>query len=156
LRKNIHCKDFYGGLLMTLIGGAVAFQSQAYRIGSLTRMGPGFFPICLGLLLALAGLIMIATVFRNKAAPKVETPRWIPDWRGCICICLGVIAFALLAKRTGLVPATFICVLIAAFGDRTNSLRDVLLLAAGVTIGGVIVFWWGLRVLLPLFAWNFG
>jgi hypothetical protein len=140
---------------MLLLGAAVALRSTAYTVGSLTRMGPGFFPLCLGALLALVGLLMIATAFRIEKRDGDGLNR-SPEWRGWICICLGVIAFALLARPTGIIPATFVSVAITAFGDRSNPLRDVVLLAIGVTIGAVVIFWWGLQVLLPLIAWDFG
>ncbi len=155
-------KDFQGGLILLLIGGGVLFRSQAYTIGSLTHMGPGFFPASLGVVLTLVGLAMIGTTIRRSAieaadrAPQSVSAPLAPEWRGWICICLGVIAFAVLGKHAGLIPAAFACVFVTALADRDNSIRDAVLLAAGVTVAGVIVFWWGLQVLLPLVAWNFG
>ena len=40
-----------------------------------------------------------------------------------------------------------------ALGDRGNTVRDAAWLAAAMTAFGVIVFHYGLHVLLPLFAW---
>src|SRR5450830_1232425 len=48
-------RDYYGGGLMLLFGLGAAFQGQQYHIGNLGSMGPGFFPVALGVLLALTG-----------------------------------------------------------------------------------------------------
>ncbi|HEY4253069.1 MAG TPA: tripartite tricarboxylate transporter TctB family protein [Roseomonas sp.] len=148
-------RDYVGGLILLVVGAAAAFQAQTYQIGTLTRMGPGFFPCALGIILACAGVVLlITTALHNARTPRVigGTPGHPPEWRGWICICLSVIAFAILGELTGLVPATFACVFIAALGDRDNKLLDIILLSIGVTVAGVIVFWWGLGILFPLFS----
>ena len=51
---NRYHKDYYGGGLMIVIGlGAVACGAD-YQIGSLRQMGPGFFPVAVGVLLAMS------------------------------------------------------------------------------------------------------
>ncbi|HEX7639775.1 MAG TPA: tripartite tricarboxylate transporter TctB family protein, partial [Burkholderiaceae bacterium] len=84
--------------------------------------------------------------FAHLAGPLVQ-------WRGWACIVGGVAAFVLLGEHGGLVPASFVSVFVAALGDRGNRVRDAALLAAGMTVFGVLVFHQGLHVLLPLFAW---
>jgi hypothetical protein len=54
----------------------------------------------------------------------------------------------------GLLPATFATVFIAAMGDRKNRTWEALLLAAAMTLVCLVVFWWLLRVQLPLFQWG--
>jgi len=156
-------RDCCGGLLLIVIGLGAAIQAQSYHIGSLRRMGPGFFPAALGLILALTGIVLLASAIAASAPDGISgqnhgqhaiaaQPRYNPEWRGWLCICLSVVAFALLAEYTGLLPATFVCVFIAALGDRDNSLRDILLLSVGMSIAGVVVFWWGLGIILPLLS----
>jgi hypothetical protein len=162
-------RDHFGGLLLVIIGLWAAFQGQGYDVGTLRQMGPGFFPTALGIILALTGVVLFGTAIaanaRLAAALKMaggdahnefgNQPRYSPEWRGWICICLSVAAFALLAEYTGLLPATFACVFIAGLGDRENSLRDLLLLSVGISIAAVVVFWWGLGVVLPIFSKDF-
>lgn len=151
-------KDYCGGLMLVIVGLAAAWQAQSYQIGTLNRMGPGFFPAALGIILAASGVALLGTtMMRNARMAPIENQaaRHPPEWRGWICICLSVIAFAILGELTGLVPATFACVFIAALGDRDNKLLDILLLSIGVTIAGVAVFWWGLGILFPLFSRDF-
>ncbi len=37
-------KDYYGGALMIVIGLSAAFGSLDFKLGTLSRMGSGFFP----------------------------------------------------------------------------------------------------------------
>ena len=62
--------------------------------------------------------------------------------------------FVLLGAYGGLVPATFASVFIAAMGDRKNTWKSAALLGVVMVVFGVIVFHYGLRVQLPLFAWG--
>jgi hypothetical protein len=159
-------RDCCGGLLLIVIGLGAAFQAQSYHVGSLRRMGPGFFPAALGIILALAGTVLLTSAIAANAPADTAAntgqndrqhaiaaqSRYAPEWRGWLCICLSVVAFALLAEYTGLLPATFVCVFIAALGDRDNSVRDALLLSIGMSIAGIVVFWWGLGIILPLLS----
>jgi len=153
-------RDYCGALILCGLGVAVAIKAQSYHLGTLQRMGPGFVPMALGVIMAMIGVVLLlATLLRHRASsadagmalPSAEVK--IPlkaEWRGWLCICAGVLAFGLMAERAGLIPATFACVVITAMGDRDNSWRDALILAAGVAIFAVGVFWWGLDVRLPL------
>ncbi|MEJ0045599.1 MAG: hypothetical protein WDN04_05275 [Rhodospirillales bacterium] len=49
-----------------------------------------------------------------------EKEKLAPEWRGWICIVASVLAFVVLGKYGGLLPATFAIVFIAALGDRDN------------------------------------
>lgn len=159
LAPNARNKDYCGGLILCALGAAAAFQAQAYHLGTLSRMGPGFVPTALGVLLFLVGLALLATTAlrRDEAAqalpamPSAEEHAPLrAEWRGWLCICAGVLIFAALAEPVGLIPATFAAVVVTAMGDRENSWRDAILLALGMVFFAVVVFWWGLGVLLPL------
>jgi hypothetical protein len=52
-------RDFYSGALFVVVGGGFAVWSYlGYRIGTGLRMGPGYFPFALGILLAILGAII--------------------------------------------------------------------------------------------------
>ncbi|HET8995755.1 MAG TPA: tripartite tricarboxylate transporter TctB family protein [Acetobacteraceae bacterium] len=149
--RSVSFKDLVGGGLMLLLGIGAAVQAAQYQIGSLRDMGPGYVPLALGILLAVTGaLIMLAALRTATITPAVALP---PEWRGWACICAGMVAFAVIGLYGGLLPATFACVFIAALGDRKNSLLAALVLAASMTVVCLIVFWWLLKVQLPLFRW---
>ncbi len=143
-------RDCWGGLILVMIGISAAWQAQSYEIGSLRRMGAGFMPAMLGVILALCGIVLLSTAMLQQARQRDMYAR--PEWRGWGCICLSVIVFALICDYGGLAPAIFACVFIAGMGDRENSFRDVLLLATAITLAGIAVFWWGLGIVIPLFS----
>ena len=143
-------RDRLAGAALALLGFATAVQSWGYGTGTLLQMGPGFFPFALGCLLAMLGLLVVATTSSAGAAPGA-TRR--PEWRGWGCIVGGMVAFLVLGHFTGLLLATFACVLISALGDRSIRWREALILSSGVTLFGVIVFSYLLGIPMPLFRW---
>jgi hypothetical protein len=145
-------RDYVGGALMIVIGAAAAIQGQSYQIGSLSRMGPGFFPTALGVILALAGVVIIITA--RLSEPEGEDKNLPPEWRGWFCICASIVAFVVLGKYGGLLPASFAIVFISALGDRDNTIVSAAVLAAAICLVCVIVFWWALQVQFPLFTWG--
>jgi hypothetical protein len=149
---NKYNKDYYGGALMMLIGLAVAWQGTSYDVGSLVRMGPGFFPVALGVLLILTGAAIALTA--KGRIPEGEEEALPPEWRGWICITLSIVAFIVLGTYGGLLPATFAVVFIAALGDRQNTVKSALLLSLAMVAVCLVVFWWGLKLQFPLFQWG--
>jgi hypothetical protein len=148
-------REYYAGGLLVLVGGATAYIGSGYQVGTLTRMGPGFFPTCLGVLLAFMGiLVALAAINTKPAAPApvdvMHSMPSHPDWRGWGCILGSVIAFIILAEYAGLLFATFFCVFIACCGDRTATLKGSLALSAGITVFGLILFSYVLRVQIPV------
>jgi putative tricarboxylic transport membrane protein len=144
-------KDCLGGGLMLALGVGAAVQSSHYEIGSLRSMGPGYFPLALGVILAATGALILLGGLR-KAPVAAAAPR--PEWRGWFCICAGVAAFAGIGRYGGLLPASFVSVFIAALGDRRNRPAAALALALAMSVVCVVVFWWLLRIELPLFRWG--
>jgi hypothetical protein len=145
-------RDFWGGVLMSLLGIGAVVQGSTYRVGSLTHMGSGFFPVAVGALLALVGFVMTVTAMVS-AAPAGGT-RLPAEWRSWLLICASVIGFAVIGTYGGLIPATFAIVFISALADRSNTVRGAAILSVAVVIVGVTVFWWLLQVQFPLFRWG--
>jgi hypothetical protein len=178
-------KDVWGGLLMLVLGIVVAVQGTSYSIGTLSRMGPGYFPVALGVILALCGIAIgvqgaMHSPRQNAASPYMPAgaaasagvPGHAPapgaaappglhasahhgntsiEWRAWLLIGAAIIAFVLLARFFGLLPATFAVVFISSLADRENSWKSGAILALGVCVMAVVVFWWALQVQMPLF-----
>ena len=150
-------KDYYGGALMIIIGVAAAYAASGYHLGTLARMGPGFFPFAVGVLLALVGLVIALSARFDNGPPAASGHGYgsgMPDLRGCACIIAGILAFLLLGEYGGLLPATFAIVFISALGDRGNTVKQAALLALGMCAIAAIVFWWALQLQMPLFRWG--
>lgn len=144
-------KDHAGGALMVLLGFGAMLQGAGYQVGTLRAMGPGFFPVALGALLALTGLVTFVGARRRASTDEKSLPM---EWRGWACIALGIVSFVVLGKHGGLLPASFATVFISALGDRDNTVKSALVLAAAISVICVIVFWWALQVQFPLFQWG--
>lgn len=146
-------KDHIGGVLMGLLGIGAVGIGRTYQVGTLSHMGPGFFPVALGVILVLSGVAIFAaaSVTQHSAEQDESLP---PEWRGWACIVGSLIAFVVLGHYGGLVPATFAIVFISALGDRKNTWLQSLILAAAIVIACLVIFHWALQVQFPLFAWG--
>jgi len=72
-------KDFWAGILYIAFGVAAITVALKYPIGSAGRMGPGYFPRALGILLIAIGLILSIRSFRllgTKMTFGSFKPRW--------------------------------------------------------------------------------
>lgn len=147
-------KDYYGGGLMFLLGTGTIYKGLGYDVGTLARMGPGYFPVVIGAVLAVIG-ILIALSARSDAGPtSSESKSHGPEWRGWAAIILSNIAFVVIGHYGGLLPATFAVVFIAALGDRQNTLKSAFILAAAMVVVCLIIFSWALHLQFPLFRWG--
>jgi hypothetical protein len=147
-------RDFYAGGLMTLLGGAITLDSMTYSLGTLTHMGPGMFPLMLGVTLTLVGVLILGAAV---VTPLSDNENILPknrEWLGWGCILAGPIFFIILGEFFGLVPATFSCVFVSAMGDRTATWKGSAILAAGVTFVGTLLFTYVLKIPFPMFRFG--
>ena len=147
-------RDYYAGALVALIGAFFGLTALQYQIGSLTRMGPGMFPLVLSIVLVTVG-VLIAVNAGEVVADSLDhldhdAPPY-PNLEGGIAIIAGMVAFIILTQTLGLVIGTFASVFIAAIGDKQATWLQSLVLSAVVTVFGVIVFVYGLKMNLPLY-----
>ena len=81
-------KDYYGGALLIVVGLAAVYAGVGYRVGELAHMGPGFFPVALGALLALTGLLIAVSARGSSGRSSTwTTPPPTPATRTCGCTC---------------------------------------------------------------------
>ena len=147
-------RDFYAGGLTVLLGAAVTLDSMTYTLGTLTHMGPGMFPLMLGITLTFVGVLILGAAM---ATPLSDDENIMPknrEWRGWGCILAGPVLFIILGEFFGLVAATFACVFVPALGDRTSTVKGSAILAAGVTFFGVLLFTYVLKIPFPMFRWG--
>ena len=142
-------RDISGGLAMTALGLFAAWLAYGnYEIGELNRMGPGYFPVALGLLLAALGaLIAIPAMFRQGEKIHVE-------WKTFLVVTASMALFAALLKVLGLIIATVVAVIVSSLADKEISWRARLIVAAGVALMTWLVFSFGLNMVLPVWPWS--
>src|SRR5262245_22052795 len=104
-------KDVGAGALFVAFGGLLGtYAAVSLHFGTPFRMGPGFFPVVVGGLLALFGALVLV---RGLAAGGVAIGP-VP-WRAVVVIPAALIGFGLAARPLGLVPALFLAGLATAF-----------------------------------------
>ena len=139
-------KDLLAGAVFIVFGAAFAFGSLAYDIGSPLRMGPGYVPLALGILLAALG---VAIVIKGFVAGEGE-PIGVIEWRGVVLVTVGLLFFGLTVRGLGVAGALFGAVLLAALARTRTRPTTALAVAVGLTILSVLIFIVALQLRLPL------
>ena len=70
-------RDFFAGLLYMTIGIAFAWGATNYTIGNGARMGPGYFPLLLGIVLAVIGAIVMFRALVVETADGEPIGKWV-------------------------------------------------------------------------------
>ena len=132
-------KDFLSGVMFIAFGLVALYFGQHLAVGTSVRMGPGYVPRMLSyILLGLGGLICIMALF--TVGEITEKPKWKP----ITLVTIGIVAFALLLERTGLLPALVALVLISSLGGDEFKLWEVIGNIVVLAILCIIVFKVGL------------
>ncbi|SOC02415.1 tripartite tricarboxylate transporter TctB family protein [Rhodobacter maris] len=144
-------QDLAGGVILTLIGLAVAgYAVASYDLGSLRRMGPGFFPTALGVGLAGLGAVIALSAWGRGARTLTLA------WKETLAVLTSIAVFAAGLERMGLVGVTFGAVLIATLAAPDRRIAWRLALALVITALSVLVFHFGLKMTAPLWPVGFG
>ena len=149
-------KDFFAGLLFLVLGVGYAWGATHYGLGSAADMGPGYFPLLMGVLLAVIGALVMfkALVIETEGGARVGA--WA--WRPLVFILGGNLLFGLLlvgyspwhVPGMGLVVAIHGLVLVASMASDAFRFRDTLALASMLAAGCYLVFVWALNMTLPV------
>lgn len=142
-------RDFLAGLVCLVIAALVLLQAQAYDMGTLRNMGPGYLPRFLGVSLAVLGLITMA--FSAKTAMAFPTL----NYRALVCITVGIIAFAYLMRPAGLFVATIALVYVCGLSERRFRPVKLGILALALCLMSYLIFILSLNMPIRLFPWSF-
>lgn len=149
-------KDFLSGLMFLVVGGVFAWGATHYSIGTGARMGPGYFPMMLGIILAILGAVILmgSLIVETPDGDKVSKIAWKP-----LCYILGanLVFGALLGglpsigiPSFGLIAAIFALIIIASKAGEEFSLKSVLILASVLSIGSYVAFIFLLKLQMPV------
>ena len=141
-------QDIAAGLMFAGFGALGLYLARNYPVGTALRMEPGYVPrlLCWGMV----GMgVLIAA--RGLLAGDTPIARW--HWRPLLFVLGGLIAFRYLIEPVGLVAATLATVALGAAGSREVQAKETLLLAVGLAIGAVALFYYALG--LPMRVWPF-
>ena len=144
-------RDFGAGIMYMVIGLFFTIVATQYQMGTAAKMGPGYFPFYLGLLMTLLGLLVLVKSFGAKAAIE-SIPKF--NWRIIIQITGSVVLYGLLLPRLGFLVAVVVLVLVSASASKEFTWKGSLINAGFLVAFTYSVFVLGLKLqfpLLPLF-----
>ena len=143
-------KDLVAGLMFIAVGITAIVIASNYTLGTAARMGPGYFPRILGILMIVLGAII---AFRSLRVNGPPLPGW--KWRPVLVVLGSVVIFGLVVNRLGLVLSTILLIVMSSaasteFRPREAAISGALLaaLAVGVFVIGLklqIGIWPGQR-----------
>jgi len=140
-------KDFAAGLVYVVAGLGFALGALNYKLGDAARMGPGWFPFWVGLILAVVGALNIAASVRVRAEnEKLERP----DIRAMAWVLGAVVVFGLLLQPLGLILSLIALVLVSSLGSHEFGWKGALVNAAVLTLFSVGAFIYGIHLQIPM------
>ncbi len=140
--------DVLAGGIFIVIGGAFAVGSLGYELGTPLRMGPGYFPLVVGAVVAALGL---GIVLKGLVAGEAISFGQIP-WRAVAAIVLAVLFFGFTVRRLGFVPTTAVTALLTTLASARVRLLTAVAVAAGLTVASTLIFVVGLQLRIPLWG----
>jgi hypothetical protein len=139
--------DLFSGLLFAALGALILWIGADYSLGVPSRIGPGYVPRLLGILLAAIGVFLVVRSYWTAEAidPTIA-------WRPLVLIFAAVVAFALVFEATGLVPAILVSVGIANYASPENRWSTAIGLGALLAFFAWLLFVKGLSLPLPVWS----
>ena len=141
-------QDLGAGAVFVLIGLAGLYFGRELAFGTAARMGPGYFPILLSVLILAIGII-VAIRGLTTEGPSIEPVQLRP----IAMIIAAILIFGVLIDVVGLVLTALLLTVFAAYARREVKLTETILLGAGLAVFTVAVFvyllgqplpaWWG-------------
>jgi hypothetical protein len=140
-------RDFGAGIMYMVIGAFFAAMATQYPMGTAAKMGPGYFPFYLGILMFLLGVLVAVKAFGAKAAIE-SIPKF--NWRIIAQITGAVVLYGLLLPRLGFLIAVVVLVFVAASASKEFTWKGTLINATFLVTFTYSVFVMGLKLQFPL------
>lgn len=149
-------KDFFAGLMFMVTGIAFAWGATSYKIGDGARMGPGYFPLLLGVLMAILGAVI---TFKSLVVATVDGDKvgsWA--WKPLVFIVAANLLFGLLLgglpsiklPAMGMIAAIYALTIVAAMAGEEFKLKEVIILATVLSITSYLTFIVLLKLQFPV------
>lgn len=149
-------KDFLSGLMFMGIGVAFAWGATTYNVGSGARMGPGYFPLMLGVLMAILGAVITfkALVVETVGGDKMGSWAYKP----LVFIILANLIFGVLLAglpsiklpAMGMIVAIYALTFIASMAEAGWKVKNTFILATILAVGSYLAFVVLLKLQFPV------
>jgi Tripartite tricarboxylate transporter TctB family len=140
-------KDVAAGLLYAAFGAAFSLGALNYKLGDPARMGPGWFPFWIGILLVLVGAW---TVLSGLKAHATQDRVKRLEWRPLAWIIGAVVLFGLLLQPLGMVGSLAVLVVVSSLASHEFTWKGALATAVALILFSTAVFIWGINLQIPL------
>lgn len=142
-----HPKDFLTGLMFLLFGAAAMLLSRGLTIGTAAKMGPGYFPFALGLLLAALGGVLVW-----RSVLQAEVPKSWPalQLKPLAIVLLSVFLFSQILKPFGLLLSAALLVVMVSKASHEFRWREALANASVLVVIVFAVFVYFLKFQIPV------
>ena len=140
-------RDVVGGVAVMAIGAGFLLFGQELEMGTSFRMGPGYFPTILSIVMIGLGAGITVQALRELSQ---ENSFGLIPWRGLVLIIGAPLVFAATLLGFGLAPAVLMVVFATAWASRYASLRGSLPLSIGLSAFCALLFIRLLGLPLPL------
>ena len=139
-------QDFFSGLMFMVVGIAFAWGATTYTIGEGARMGPGYFPLVLGVLLAAMGAFIVfeSLVVETEDGEPIGKLAWKP--LGFIIganLLFGILLGGLPSiglPAMGMIVAIYGLTFVSSLAGDEFKLNEVIVLATVLAIGSYLAF----------------
>ena len=146
-------KDVLSGAVFVAFGLAFSVTASTYEVGSALSMGPGYFPVVLGGVLVLLGvLIAVQGLAPGRFGAVEREPNTLGpvSWKAGALLVGALLLFGFTVRGAGLVPSLFVTVFLTAMAGRGVRVVPALVIAAALTALSVLIFVMVLQLRLPL------
>jgi putative tricarboxylic transport membrane protein len=140
-------KDFWSGVLFIAFGCAGLWFGRTYAIGTLSRMGPGFFPMMMGIALIGTGGVLLARSLVSSGEPLERIAVW-PQ----VLILGAIVAFGLLIERVGLAVSVIAVAVISGIAAQGLRWFELAALAIATSALSVALFVYLLGQPIPVWV----
>lgn len=140
-------QDFWSGVMFIGLGAGFALQATKYTMGTAARMGPGYFPFWLGIVLALLGAVILVGSLSPKAT---ETKIDKFDFRIVALVVGSVILYGFILRPLGLYVSVFLLVVLSSLASHEFSLKVAAANAIFLVLFSYLAFVKGLGLIFPL------
>jgi hypothetical protein len=136
-----HPKDFGAGLMFTGFGIASIVIAASYPLGTAARMGPGYFPRILGILLILFGAILIV---RSLITHNAGTPISIGSFKPLLIVLGSVVVFGIVVNWLGLILSSVLLIVLSSSASPEFRWKEALISGLVLAAGSYAAFVYGL------------
>jgi len=148
---RLNLRELLSGTFVVSLGlFALLYAASHYNFGSLARPGPGIFPIFLASVMTLIGIVMLVQSAFTAPSESEEVMTLDIELANAVWITASVLAFGLMLRPTGVIPATAATVLISTFADRSISWTRRILVVLCLTAAMILIFKIGFGMRVPL------